>query len=837
LQNLYLSLNQITAVPDSLGQLMNLQRLSLTNNQITALPDSLGQLTNLQSLYLSLNQITALPDSLAQLANLQNLVLSLNQITALPDSLGRLTNLQNLVLSNNRIIAVPDSLGQLTNLQNLDLDGNQITALPDSLGQLTNLQGLYLHNNPGLGIPSEILGPVWRDVSRGKQPKPPQEILNYIRKADNARPLNEAKLILVGPGAVGKTSLVKTLITGKFNKKEKTTEGIKIDDWQRKLSKKDTVTVHIWDFGGQELMHATHQFFLTQRSLYLLVLNRRLGNHDREADYWLRLIRTFGGPGAPVIVVLNKQKSEPFDVNRGAWLEKYAGNIKAFVETDCETRKSVKLLERTIQKELSAISSLKEKFPQRWFAIKNELSRMQIEYLTFEKYREICRRHGEESEESQKQLAGFLHDLGIALNYRDDPRLRFNYVLKPEWVTHGIYSLLHAFAKNLGLFTLKEAEAVLKPKGYTSDATEFLIGLMERFELSFPLEDSQKRMLIPELLADQQPDAASAFDPAKCLNFGYQYTVLPEGLLPRFIVRTHHLSKKETRWKSGVVLENEDGQTRALITARPAENQVRIHIQGPEAFQREMLGMIRYNFDVIHRGYESLPTPLAYAPEAPERALPVPELEAMKKSSTPTFPLVLPDKTTVVQANVNQIIASITSGAIPLKLFLSYSHKDEKHIDELRKWLKIMERQALIQPWYDRGISPGEKWKEEILHELQEADVIVCQISPDFLNSDFCVLAELDLAIRRKEKGEIALVGYILHTCAFGDIPKLKSFQLAPRDCKPLRGWPDKHKYWQAVYESIKEAIKKLQIERQRQHPEKERAEIRRLYRENYDSA
>src|SRR5205085_6363836 len=130
---------------------------------------------------------------------------------------------------------------------------------------------------------------------------------------------------------------------------------------------------------------------------------------------------------------LNKQKSAPFDVNRGAWIEKYPENIKNFVATDCEDIKSIKTLEKTIQEQLGAMQSLKASFPRRWFAIKNELSQMQAEYLTFDKYREICRRHGEENAEDQGQLAGFLHDLGIALNYRDDPRLSFNYVLKPEW--------------------------------------------------------------------------------------------------------------------------------------------------------------------------------------------------------------------------------------------------------------------------------------------------------------------------------------------------------------------------------------------------------------------
>src|SRR5207244_1264516 len=127
-------------------------------------------------------------------------------------------------------------------------------------------------------------GPRW-------SPKPAQEILRYyIAQGEGSKPLNEAKLILVGAGGVGKTSLVKTLTTGKFDPREEATEGIKINDWLCPLSLRENIKIHIWDFGGQEMMHATHQFFLTARSLYLLVLSRRQGSYDEEADYWLRLI-------------------------------------------------------------------------------------------------------------------------------------------------------------------------------------------------------------------------------------------------------------------------------------------------------------------------------------------------------------------------------------------------------------------------------------------------------------------------------------------------------------------------------------------------------------------
>src|ERR1019366_7662776 len=342
-------------------------QLDLSKLRLTVIPDSLAQLAHLQTLDLSFNQITAIPDYLAQqVAQLQSLKLYNNRITAIPDSLTGFAQLQNLELDYNQIHTIPASLAQCAQLQRLDLDHNQITAIPDSFASLENLTHLFLHGNPSLGIPPEVLGPTFSEAfgSEEKPRKAAKEILAYyFAQRAGAKPLNEAKLILVGRGDVGKTSLVKTLITGKFNKREEPTEGIKISDWPCPLNPTEKVTLHIWDFGGQEMMHATHQFFLTARTLYLLVLERRRDGCDEEADYWFRLIRTFGGADAPVVIVLNTQKLAPFDVNRGAWLEKYAGNIKAFVETDCADPKSISRLKETIQEQLSAVESLKTRFP------------------------------------------------------------------------------------------------------------------------------------------------------------------------------------------------------------------------------------------------------------------------------------------------------------------------------------------------------------------------------------------------------------------------------------------------------------------------------------------
>jgi internalin A len=654
-----------------------------------------------------------------------------------------------------------------------------------------------------------VLGPTYGEVfyqSNRRLPNRPKDILAYyFAQRFGAEPLNEAKLILVGRGGVGKTSLVKTLITGEFNQGEAATEGIKISDWPCPISPTEKVTLHIWDFGGQELMHATHQFFLTARTLYLLVLERRRGGCDEEADYWFRLIRTFGGIDAPVIVVLNKQQQAPFDVNRGAWLEKYAGNINAFVETDCADPRSLGRLKESIQGQLNTVASLKTKFPTRWFAIKEKLARMTADFVSFEDYRALCRANGEEKQENQDSLSSFLHDLGIALNYRNDPRLHFAYVLKPEWVTKGIYVLLHAFVTTKGVFTPAEAAEVLGRQGYSGDAVHFLLGLMERFELSFPLSDPGNQILIPQLLDDRQPPAASNFQLKQCLNFGYRYAIVPEGLLPRFIVRTHHLSSPATRWKSGVILHHNASDCRALVRADGPEKQVRIHIDGPTDARRDLLAIIRYNFEVIHSDYGCQPEDLVYPSGVPERPINLEDLDALRRAGAGTYAVVLPDRN-VIKPTIVTLMNAVDSPRRQLRLFLSYSHRDEKAIDELRKDLKLMERNGLIRPWSDHALTVGELWEARILQELNEADIIVCQLSRDFLASDFCVLKELDTAIQRKQRGEAELFAYVLKDCGWKEVPNLSKFQILP---SPL---PDRNrdKYWRTVAEELQKTITKL---------------------------
>ena len=148
--------DQLTNIPESIGQLTHLQKLNLSGNRLTSLPESIGQLSHLQELCLLGNRITNLPDSIGQLTNLQNLDISGNRLASLPESIGQLIYLQWLELTENNLTSLPESIGQLVNLDTLELENNQLTKLPESIGQLTNLQELSLSFNKLTNLPKSF---------------------------------------------------------------------------------------------------------------------------------------------------------------------------------------------------------------------------------------------------------------------------------------------------------------------------------------------------------------------------------------------------------------------------------------------------------------------------------------------------------------------------------------------------------------------------------------------------------------------------------------------------------------------------------------------------------
>jgi internalin A len=578
----------LTLVPPEIGHLSFLTDLGLSKNQLRSLPPEIGQLTALRMLYLSINKLRSLPPEIGLLSTLRDVHCAYNQLTSLPSEIGGLKNLRRLILECN-------SLG----------------SLPASLRKLARLRVLTLHGNAGLGLPTDVLGLTHSESSAINPPANPQDILDYYFRnleATVKRPILEAKVILVGWGAVGKTSLRRRLVDGSFDAEEEKTHKIEITPWRVEVGQ-DRVKLHLWDFGGQEIMHATHQFFLTKRSLYVLVLaGREKVQGAQEAEYWLRLIASFGGE-SPVLVVLNKQVQCAFDLNRQSLMEKYPF-IRGFVQTDCETKLGLAVLEQKILAEVDKLPELRTEFDAKWMAIKDEVTDLRqkgTRRLSVADYLTLCQKQKEEERKWQMWLLGFLHDLGVVVCFHEDARLANDGVLDPQWVVDGIYTILNEprLKGGDGLITRKQVRALLPVADYSDDDLRVLLEMMEKFELCFPPNGSRTELVVPELMTEQEAAWKQYFpEMSKCLRYELHYEFLPEGLLPRFIVATHHLSQAGERWRTGVMLRS--GRNTALVRGDSVARKVHIAINGPVPTRRDLLSVVRNDFAKIHASISRL---------------------------------------------------------------------------------------------------------------------------------------------------------------------------------------------------------------------------------------
>ena len=619
LTHLYLSNNQITQIPEVFADLTNLTLLELSNNQITQIPKSLADLTNLTLLELSDNQITQIPESLTKLTNLTRLHLSYNQIIQIPEVIANLTNLILLNLSYNQIIQIPEVIANLNNLIHLYLSYNQITQIPESLGNLTNLTLLNLSNNQITKIPEvlESLPELEKlDLRENPLPISPEilessdeadsieKIFNYLRllRSGDKPPLNEAKLLLIGQSNVGKTSLIERLIRNKYYKNQPQTDGLNIETWPIKVNTKK-IRLNVWDFGGQEIYHATHQFFLTKRSLYLLVCNCRTSEEENRIEYWLKLIESFGGQ-SPVIIVGNKKDEQPLDINRKALRDKYP-NIQAIIETSCQDNIGIDELRTAIFQQVGKFKEVYDLLPLTWFKVKQQLESMPQDFITYSNYIGICYENKIREEQDQEQLIDLLHCLGLVLNFREHPILKDTKVLKPNWVTEGIYALLsdeNLKTKTKGIFTPADLTRILNPERYPTQRHHYLIDLMKEFELCFALECQPTQFLIAGLLPKEQPDATEL--EGETLEFQYHYKVLPESIISRFIVITHEKIYQQIYWRSGVMLqyqEHNEIYNIARIKADAEDKKIFITISGRKETRRLFLGILRDVFQKIHR--------------------------------------------------------------------------------------------------------------------------------------------------------------------------------------------------------------------------------------------
>ncbi|MFZ1232204.1 MAG: COR domain-containing protein [Thiofilum sp.] len=793
LQELDCSNTKITDL-SPIQYLSQLKTLHCSNNDIRDLTP-IQNLSQLQALYCSNNDIR----DFTPIKNLTELKLFSCYSTQVTD-LSVLKNLDQLAYLNISETSICD-LRHITHLLKED-----ITLCYNACANYEKL--INVSNCPLITPPVEF-------AKEGRE-----SVLEYFEQIEtNAQNLNELKIIFLGEGAAGKTSLIKRIRQESFDPKESQTHGIRIQKTTFQLED-ENINAHLWDFGGQEVMHATHQFFLSQRCIYVLVLDSR---KDEKAEYWLKHANSFGG-NSPVLIVLNKMDENPsFEVNRKVLNEKYS-QIKGYFKLSCKNDEGITEFISALKDQMSQAPARRTPFPSTWLAVKEHFTNMQQDYIDSCEYQSICLQHGVDKPFSQSVLLQFLHDLGLVINFRNLKAFDTQ-ILNPIWLTNGVYRIINSkhIVEHKGIVCESELDSIINDACYQAGNTSdqhfhypkakllYIIRVMQEFELCFPL--NQQTYVIPQLLPINEPDSNFT---GSIIHFTVEFPeLLPDSIFPRLMVKLHDFIKGDLRWRTGMVLYKPI-IFKAQARVRIDREEKRINIDAYGAEPRRLLSFIRETLKDIINDFTDLPF---------EEQVPIPNSNILwSYSELVDLEAMGDEEFSVGKLKKRFSIADLLDGIeepqmrdqvaqTPVTAFVSYAHKDAKHLGNMLSAFSPLVRLNKLKLWADIHIDAGVEWEPKIMQQLNEADIVLCLVSADFINSDFCYKREFEQALEAHKAGTKIVVPIRLRTCSYQDLA-LSTLQGIPKNwitssANEDEAWTEAADMLRIVIETTQQRLKK----------------------------
>ncbi|MBK9601747.1 MAG: hypothetical protein IPO36_07870 [Anaerolineales bacterium] len=470
---------------------------------------------------------------------------------------------------------------------------------------------------------------IWKDSTSTTTPSTPpckahttlvsqgnyEPLFAYLRSLEqNAEPLYEAKLVLVGEGNVGKTTLLKAL-KGKAGEApqehEPTTHGVEIDIHGLRLPHpaQDGVEIQLnaWDFGGQDVYRVTHQFFFSRRSLYLLVWEPRRGVQQGQVEDWLNMIRLRVGDDARVIIVSTHCKTGEriARIDQPVFKQQYGDMIVGFHEVDSlvpdeATGEMVGIaeLKKVIAEHASKLEQMGMGFNRDWKAARDELLARPEPRISFDAFSGVCAARGLSGIDTET-LAHLMHDLGYIVHYSDDEKLRDDVILKPEWLTKAIGFVLEDRATHemdgvlpdSRLYQVWHDHPFKNEPALQPDLYPFFLRLMEKYDVSYRLLDG-KASLVAQHVPQVRPELPwlpEQEHPKDMRRIAMVCSMEedPPGLVPWMIVRTHDYAAEfnghRLHWHKGMFLRH-GTHGEALLEKRGREFHIYAQGQWPEYF-------------------------------------------------------------------------------------------------------------------------------------------------------------------------------------------------------------------------------------------------------------
>ncbi len=591
-----------------LAGLEKLQRLNVWNTPVADL-SPLANLPNLQRLNVWNTPVADL-SPLSGLDNLQRINAWNTNVTDL-SPLASLQNLQELNVSKT-LVADLFPLKTLKKLQRLNVSKTQVSDLSPLLSLISSdiqviwtpviqfNEGIYVEDCPLTNPPVEI-------VEQGNA-----AILNFFQEKaiQGTDQLYEAKMLIIGEGGAGKTSLLRRLYQAgqPLPDENETTKGISIHRHDFEMPNGHNFRLNVWDFGGQEIYHATHQFFLTKRSLYVLLDDTRKDDktvHDAGFKYWLEVADLLGGH-SPVLIFQNEKGGRSKTIDESGIMAKFT-NVKGIYRGNLELPHSVDAFRKDLEFYAQKLPHIGEEMPAKWVLIRAEIERQAKDhaFISQQDYFDIYGKYLSFDRDKALYLSHFLHDMGVFLHFQDEPLLSRTVILQNTWATEAVFKILddEIVKRNLGHFDRDDYQRVWQDSLYADMHPELLV-LMQKFELCYRLPDTHAdTWLAPQLLPPSKPEELFDWQQPGNLTLRYRYEFMPKGIVSRLIVRMHRfISRPGLSWISGALFERSGTEVLAEVPAKGGE--IVLRASGPE--RKELLSVISADLDALNNNFHGL---------------------------------------------------------------------------------------------------------------------------------------------------------------------------------------------------------------------------------------
>ncbi|MEL6402643.1 MAG: leucine-rich repeat protein [Cyanobacteria bacterium J06626_4] len=514
LELLYAQRNQLLMLPEGIDALCELKELLIFNNGIIQLPKRTSRLKKLQVIRMSRNPLSESLDSiqwelmtalqeiqieetglrgspfwLLKLPQLRILALGNNEISRFSFPLDSMPNLEILVLGGTfsedgiPLEKLPEEIGKLANLRMLYAASCELTDLPLSVSLLKNLELLDISNNP---LNLDLAAAYEQDIHAVKQ---------YLRaRAEGEISLNQAKLILVGEGEVGKSCLLGALRGDDWLESRPTTHGIEIKSVIVNARNSETeITLNGWDFGGQRVYRPTHQLFFSSTAMYLVVWKPREGPQQGFVKEWITLIK-HREPDAKVLVVATHGgpgQRQP-DIDRQELIDLFGHDtVLGFHHIDSKEGTGITKLREAIANTAATLPGMGRKVPTKWQELREQLEDSGQPYMPYRDVIALCEEHGLEGSAAEL-FVRVSHTLGYLIHYHYDPILQDIVILQPDWLAKAISFVLDddLTRQRNGLVEFEHLSQLWSyppfagETGYPPELHPVFLRLMERFDLS-----------------------------------------------------------------------------------------------------------------------------------------------------------------------------------------------------------------------------------------------------------------------------------------------------------------------------------------------------------------